>query len=381
MWNQIANNNILWRTVRMKNSQVVDWSGFVNTLKRNGTRHLDLRKMIGGEEETIGPDFSNNIERLTELETIDLCRCPAQVVEKLFISNPSLKIINAVAICDNELNINNLNNLKQLTELRLKCANLLEIENLQPLKELTELKHLSLTSVKELGLKGYEAFGYLTNLESLELGECAEFSSKFASEVLIKLQKLEKLRLERGQDQCSTFDILDAIPQLKNLIQLELVNFDVKSGFDTRLEQCTNIKRLLLIPTYISQSATTNHMVLGGVLKLSKNLEVFTWVVTLELLRVTELYVDQCDDKKDDPNKQPCDSIPVLKPVPGFSEDYARVCDRTIVSDVPQVEILTLDEVEQILLAENPKLNFQMIKLPFLSTWKQTLVEVPVATS
>lgn len=86
---------------------------------------------------------------------------------------------------------------------------------------------------------------------------------------------------------------------MPHLEQLELVNFDIKMGFDKALGACTNIKKLLIIPTYISQSATTNHMVLGGVLRLQPYLTHFVWGVTLELLRVTELFVDQCGDDHD----------------------------------------------------------------------------------
>lgn len=39
---------------------------------------------------------------------------------------------------------------------------------------------------------------------------------------------------------------------LPNLVQLELINFDIKPGFDEALASCTNIKRLMLIPTYVT---------------------------------------------------------------------------------------------------------------------------------
>lgn len=171
----------------------------------------------------------------------------------------------------------------------------------------------SLTTIKDLGQKKLEALQHLVNLETLELGECTDFPEKFGKEVLVKLNKLERLRLEKGQGTCCTFDILDGVSKIENLSQLELVNFDVKNGFDKYLAKCTNIKRLLIIPTYISQSATSNNMVLAGVIELSHNLTHFVWGVTLELLRVTELFVDQCNQM----NKSVSgDSIPVLKPVP-----------------------------------------------------------------
>ena len=164
-----------------------------------------------------------------------------------------------------------------------------------------------------MGKKKIEILASLQNLETLELGECSDFPDKFGTSVLIKLYNLERLRLEKGQGTCCTFDILEGISRLGNLTQLELVNFDVKNGFDKYLANCKNINRLLIIPTYVSQSATSNNMILGGVTELSNNLTHFVWGVTQELLRVTELFVDQCNQM----NKQITgDSIPVLKPVP-----------------------------------------------------------------
>ena len=96
--------------------------------------------------------------------------------------------------------------------------------------------------------------GSLKNLESLELGECCDFPEEFGPETLSRLKKLERLRLEKGQGKnCPTFSILEGISTLPKLTHLELVNFDVKPGFDKALAQCKNIRRLLIIPTYVTQ--------------------------------------------------------------------------------------------------------------------------------
>lgn len=374
MWNQAANNSILWHTVRMKNSQVNDWSGLVNTLKRNGTKHLDLRKMlIAGNSEQSWQQFSDNIGRVTELESIDLCRLPAKVIENLWQSNPGLQIINAVSIKDDAVALATVSNVKRLVELRLKSLNSLTIDSLKPLADLTHMRHLSLTSIKELGTKDVHVLGNLKCLVSLELGECSELAAPFATAVLAELPQLERLRLEKGQDQCCTFDILDTVADLPWLRQLELVNFDIKPDFDAHLQRCRNLKRLLIIPTYISQSATTNHMILNGVLQLADTLTQLTWVVTLELLRVTELYVDQCDGKRRD-RKMPEDKIPVLKPVPGMAEEDRGV--QATIADVPQVEILPLDKVEKILGAQMPTTRFAIVKVPYHATWRQSMGEL-----
>lgn len=260
----------------------------------------------------------------------------------------------------------------------------------------------SLTSVKDLGKKKIEILQNLQNLQTLELGECSDFPDKFGTLVLIKLRNLERLRLEKGQGSCCTFDMLEGIAKLENLTQLELVNFDVKNGFDKYLANCKNIKRLLVIPTYVSQSATSNNMILGGVTKLSNNLTHFVWGVTQELLRVTELFVDQCNQM----SKQITgDSIPVLKPVPCLNliEDsvgsknnqkgfFTKIChyipnfvstnlyisvsvDEKQQSNMsnPQVEILPLPHLQKLLLTALPKTRVKILKIPFHATWRQSI--------
>lgn len=356
----------------MKNSQVNDWTGLANTLQRNETKHLDLRKMIiASDTEQTWQQFAGNIGKVVNLETIDLCRCSASVVVGLFESNPSLRVLNAVAIKTDHLDLANLSRLNELRELRLRSLNTMTISNVRSLEGLVQLTHLSLTSATLSETENLNVIGRLVNLESLELGECSKLNASFA-ESLKSLQKLEKLRLEKGTDHCCTFDILDALATLPKLTQLELVNFDIKPHFDEHLSRCRKIKRLLIIPTYISQSATTNNVILSGILFLKEHLEQLTWVVTLELLRVTELYVDQCDVSPRD-RRQAEDKIPVLKPVPGLSEEDQQNESN---SDVPQVEILSLSKVENILSKHLPSLRYSILKVPYSATWRQTMLEM-----
>lgn len=268
--------------------------------------------------------------------------------------------------------------LKHLQELRLKStAGLTLTSDLSALKELTELKHLSLTSIKDLNKQNIEVIADLKNLESLDLGECTDFPKSFGEDILTKLEKLEKLRMEKGQGNCYTFEILQAVKNMPHLEQLELVNFDIKNGFDLALGACLNIKKLLIIPTYISQSATTNHMVLGGVLRLRSTLSHFVWGVTLELLRVTELFVDQCEEpeKKEKKEKKATssgDSIPVLKPVPLIKDNDTVILPA---HDPPQVEILPLQNLQKLLLQSLPTTRVKILKIPFHATWRQSITD------
>ncbi|XP_055902615.1 uncharacterized protein LOC129938845 isoform X2 [Eupeodes corollae] len=379
IWNLVAKDRALWQTVRMKNSKVGNWAGFTAALRRGETKHLDLRKLLVSStklEETWS-EFCKHIGMVPSLEHIDMCRCSAKVVESIFLTNPNLTILSALAINNESLNLINLDNLVMLRELRLRTLDKCTLEgDLSPLRSLTNLRHLSLTSIRDLGTKRIEVIGELNSLVSLELGDCNDFDSRFTDSVLPKLSNLERLRLEIGQEQCRTLDILDSVAKLENLSQLEFVNFDIKPGFDDKLAQCTNILKLLIIPTYISQSATTNNIVLNAVLKLQDTLEVFTWGVTVELLRVTALYVDQCEDSTRKERHHFDECIPVLKPVPGSSAaDTPDNEPSPGANAVPQIEILPLDKVEEILRDNLATTKFTIVKVPYHATWKQQLVE------
>lgn len=359
----------------MKNSQVNDWSGLTSALKRHGTRHLDLRKVL--IPSTLNwSDFLENIGDVTDLETIDLCKCPAEVVSGLFERNRNLRILNALAINGDTLSIPDANKLSQLAELRLKAVISLDVENLAPLQHIKGLKHLSLTSMKGIDASKFIVIRTMTSLQTLELGECCELTEEFGHGVLAKLVNLRRLRLEKGQEKCNTFAILDAVANLPNLAQLELVNFDVTSGFENRIVNCKYLKRFLLIPTYISQSATTNNVILAGIAKLKDTLEAFTWVVTQELLRVTELYIDQCDDRKRRDRRPQENKIPILKPVPLITKDAAAILksnSENAVSEAPQVEILPLHIVEGMIHTSLPNLKLNILKVPFHATWRQSM--------
>uniref|UniRef100_A0A1I8PHW1 MBD domain-containing protein n=1 Tax=Stomoxys calcitrans TaxID=35570 RepID=A0A1I8PHW1_STOCA len=392
LWHLAAKDTSLWKTVRMKNSKVCSWSGFAAALRRGETKHLDLRKMLqnSGRSEDLWNDFCDNIGTVCSLESLYLCRCSARVVESLFQSNRSLRVINALAINDDTINLENVALLTSLEELRLRtCESGVLAGDLTPLASLGKLIHLSLTSIKGLGDKCVEVLGELTTLRSLELGECGDFDSTFAEAVLPKLINLQRLRLENGQvTNVCTLEILDAVARLVQLHQLELVNFDIKPGFDEKLCLCTNITKMLIIPTYISQSATTNQIVLSAVQQVSESLKVFTWCVTVELLRVTALYVDQCEEstKKEKHHFDEC--IPVLKPVPGAppaddDDEETEIKSHNADTsggedgngDVPQIEILPLDKVETILAENLPHTKFTIVKVPYHLTSKQQLVD------
>ncbi|XP_047539999.1 uncharacterized protein LOC125073283 isoform X1 [Vanessa atalanta] len=372
LWRQLASAPALWRHVRMKNSHVSDWAGLCAALKSHGTRWLDLRKMLLPPNDTVFWDhFAEHIGSVDTLERLELCRCPARAVEAACERLPGLRALAAPAIRDARLDPAPLARLPRLELLRLKSLTGLSLtRDLHSLSSLSRLQHLSLTSIKELGWCACEVVGQLEQLESLELGECS-FGGSFAT-ALGKLVKLRRLRLERGVSHCAAPALLRALSALPKLTRLELVNFDVKVGFDDALAECKNIQRLLIIPTYVSQSATTNKQVLSGVLRLKDTLTHLMWGVTIELLRVTELFIDQCEAGEGEGKRRDVgECIPVLKPVPGcrLPDDH-----RTVVGP-PQVEILPIPTLQRLLSAQLPNTKLKLLRIPFHATWRQSLAD------
>jgi hypothetical protein len=78
-------------------------------------------------------------------------------------------------------------------------------------------------------------------------------------------------------------------------------------------------------------------MVLGGLMKLSSNLTHFIWGVTQELLRLTEIFRDQCNQSA---KQMKVDSIPTLKPVPCY--DLIKTCKTMVkIVKVPFLEFVS----------------------------------------
>lgn len=125
------------------------------------------------------------------------------------------------------------------------------------------------------------------------------------------------------------------------------------------------------------QSATTNHLVIEGVSKLSKSLNHFVWGLTLELLRVTDLFIDQWEmgqknSSQKSPNQTPQqkkstgDSIPILKPTVKDSKKPKE-------GAVTQVDVLQLPKLHKVLTALLPTTKIIILKVPFSATWRQTI--------
>ncbi len=88
-----------WRVVRLKNSRIYNWSLFSSHLRRAGTQHLDLRKMlfVTSTEET-WVNLMTTASNLSEILRIELCKCPSEVLESIIQNCMRLQHIDAQSI-------------------------------------------------------------------------------------------------------------------------------------------------------------------------------------------------------------------------------------------------------------------------------------------
>ncbi|XP_014207654.1 uncharacterized protein LOC106638805 [Copidosoma floridanum] len=144
MWRDLAAHPLLWKTVRMKNSQVTDWEGSATTLKNRGTEHLDLRKMlIVDEADATWKKFVTAIPNVTSLMKLELCRCPAVIVEEIMKKCPQLLVLSAMSIECDTFDLQFARNLNYCNELRLKAVSGMSLlGDLTPLLSLSKITHL-----------------------------------------------------------------------------------------------------------------------------------------------------------------------------------------------------------------------------------------------
>ncbi|XP_060849574.1 uncharacterized protein LOC132928718 isoform X2 [Rhopalosiphum padi] len=403
-WHIIAMNKFLWQNVRLKNSMVYDWERFVDSIDHQRTDTLDTRRMLipikVEEFENFWLHFSKAMKRAQKLKFIELYRCPTHVVEDIIYSLPQIEVLNATSIKNPNvtkeaknpndfmaLSLNYLGQMTKLTELRLKGLTGIKLTSLPSFENLINLNKFSLTSIKSFPKDIYQSLDTITeNIEFLEIGDCDCLSKDFAVS-LKRFVNLKSLRLENccGKwDSCAQ-DVFTAIRGLEKLTILELVNIEFSNCVEDELEKCVGIKALLIIPAYVSQSATTNCHLIDCLKKLSKTLTHLVWGLTHELLRVTDLFITQYQQNQHSigynlelsHTKETTNNIPILrtrKPRQRPGEESAPEKDKEK-DKSDNVDILSVPALEKLLDTMMPDAKTRVIKVPFSGTVRVYLSE------
>ncbi|XP_060847694.1 uncharacterized protein LOC132927220 isoform X2 [Rhopalosiphum padi] len=403
-WNKIAMNKSLWQHCRLKNSMVYDWERFVDLIDKQKTDTLDTRQMLipvkVDELKKFWLLFSKAMKRAQKLQFIELYRCPTHVVEDIIHSLPQLEVLNATSIKNPNvtkeaknphvfmvLNLNDLGQMTNLTELRLKGLTGIKLTSLPSFENLINLNKFSLTSINSFPKDICQSLDTITdNIEFLEIGDC-DFLSKDFAVSLKRFVNLKSLRLENcyGKWESYVQDVFAAIRGLEKLTILELVNIEFSNCVEDELEKCVGIKALLIIPAYMSKSATINCHLIDCLEKLSKTLTHLVWGLTLELLRVTDIFITQYQQNQHSignnlelfHTKEKTNYIPILrtrKPRQRPGEEPAPEKDKNKnISD--DVHLLSVPVLEKLLDTMMPDAKTRVIKVPFSKTVRVYLSE------
>ena len=249
LWRDVSMHHTLWTSISLKNTRIHDWEGFVRFFNNTKSTSLDMRKMlfVKDKDET-WEEIAAAAPNFVSLAKVELPKVNGPVLQGLLGSLPRLESLNAPFVSA-PFDVSVLGDCSSLREVRIKASS---GSSLQVTSRLQSLGSLAprLTQLSLLGLEGlqesdFDVFGTMVHLQLLELGDCSSAPGCFFKTVS-ELCKLEKLRLEKGSVGVD-FAKLSNAPKLK---QVELIDFQVKSGFREGLKPVKNIQKLLLIPQY-----------------------------------------------------------------------------------------------------------------------------------
>ncbi|GAB0091068.1 hypothetical protein DMENIID0001_058650 [Sergentomyia squamirostris] len=363
-------NAAKWHLIRLRELAVTDWEDVFIVLKQHGATGLDLRE-IQPLSKKMWKNFSFHVKMLEQqLLIVTIEDCPAEVVSKMFLTNPNLKNVNADSVQGPKINFKDVENASKLEELHVRAKTELQIKgDLVSMGKLLSLKRLTLVGIKGLSGVKLESLGGLINLTDLEIGDCSDVDDFFFSDTLPKLPLLQRLRIMGARDEAKTTAFVNAVAQkIPWLRQLELVNFELKKGFKEAIAKCTNLNTLLLAPIYPNDSAHVVSTILHSLNPLFRNLKVFTWIITSELVKIADnMGTDTNNTTINTGGFARGQSLPVAEPV----YDLETVESRT------QTALRSITYFERTFDFSLPNTFVKIVKIPFEKTCRAAVVEAP----
>lgn len=364
----------LWKTIQLKNIHVTDWDKFARCLNKNDTETISFNKMIAKTDpedvKVMWRSIQEALGKISSLRELDLSRCAGPEIS---IIKQCLHLKRFSCTFDKKclLDFYGFSSIQNLTHLYIRGFELnktigLKVLHIHVLSKLKHLTHLALTSVKQSSHDTNWAMflADMTQLEWLELGACTNFTNEFVRDALSQLCLLNHLRLEMVTELIAN-NVLNTISAFPHLSRLELINFDINDGFEESFSKCTNLRSVLIIPTYIKQSAVTMQRMVIALSSMNHVLKRVVWGLTRELLKVTEMLVAQQESLLD-PSFDCTDCVPIMPRI-HFDTSHGEARKPT------QVEVISVDRLKSLLTKELPSVEVKLIRIPYASTSKQFL--------
>ncbi|KAH8235343.1 hypothetical protein KR038_011875 [Drosophila bunnanda] len=308
-WAMVSRDNRVWNRVILRDTHVKNWTKLLIEMARHRTRELD---MMGVIMDTPKLRLSGEMRLLKSLRKLRTDATTNEFIKLAIVSLPKLQELRATCV-SSHLHLGRLERMRKLRVLRINMthprAQALYVETVTSLVNLTELSIRGVSDLKALDLMRLKD---LTRLQVLGLGSCEHVNhEQLGREVLPHLKALRTLRIENDHKAMAMFpvdEILRGVALAGGVQRLELINVDVDSGFGQLLASCSTVKRLLLAPKCLHNTATMTNAVMQAIRDNANHLAVFRLILVTQLLSATEnLY------KGTQKNV-----IPVQRPVPGI---------------------------------------------------------------
>ncbi|KAL1450689.1 hypothetical protein WDU94_003022 [Cyamophila willieti] len=363
----------------MKNSRVTDWSGCASSFSRHQTELLDMKKMI--LPSSIDPTqlmwirLPSYLKEVGTLRTVDFGKCSSCVFENLKDNLGELVSLSATLHKGQPVILSHFNAMTNLVKLKLKGYEIKKgaqnIFGVNHLSRLSNLRHLALTSVGNLNSAVLDSLTQACpQLTALELGSCAHLTAKDAAK-MSRLTSLQKLRLEILVSGASNA-FLTQVSKMPQVTHLELINVDVTERFDEILGECTALRTFIIIPTYVSQSAVTNFLLLSGIAKLQTTLRLVSWGLTVELLKVTDMFAA----KWKGPNQFKSDGtcVPVMSPIPScyISSDEQSPVSQEVKKEV---DLFPISKLRKLLTSHMKTNGVSIFTVSYSNTLRHTMMD------
>ncbi|KAJ8678459.1 hypothetical protein QAD02_014246, partial [Eretmocerus hayati] len=294
-WRDIVDKPSFWNKICTKGLKITDWAAFGLFLENHKTNYLDMRGSL--DVEMVDWEEASTAMSKTNVKHLQLSGCSAASSEKLSRKCKKLLSLNVHLVNADTVNLNGLEYIDQqsVTELIQVSYESTQGITLQgdaaPLLGLSNLTQLTLRTMK--------------NLTTLRLdGGLNHLSTSIEDCRFLRLEVLDTRAL-------ISFNILNGISTLSRLEHLELIDFEVNEHFDEQLRKCQHLQNLLLIPA--NCVATSNKIVLEGILGIKDRLKSVIWGLHIEQLRKSKTILAKQIEIE---NNQDTEFVPILAPIP-----------------------------------------------------------------
>ncbi|XP_060646844.1 serine-rich adhesin for platelets isoform X1 [Drosophila nasuta] len=360
-WAMIGRDRNVWRTVKLRDTHVNNWTLCLRDMVRYRTRELD---MMGVKMDNPKLRMEGDLRSLKSLRVLRTDATDTEFIQ--LILRRLSRLVELRATCTSRsLNLSHVDKMSELRVLRIRMTEpKASIVSLAPMQSLTKLRELSLRGVNNMSQLDLLHLKGLRQLETLLLGSCRGMKTRtFGEEVLPNLKRLRHLRVENNGNRSFIInEIMGGLAAGGTVQRLELINVNVDKDFSSQLTNCKSVKELLLMPNFIQNTAYMVHYIMQAINDNSEQLMVFRLGLSFELLSATRALAMN-------PEK---DCIPVVLPIPGVP-----VNDKLNNSAEP-IAYLPVDRLESILHHMMPQAWLTVAKVPQSEITNLKFLSAPV---